>query len=182
MNTTCRHVLIAVGCLVVFGIFQVGCKPSQQTPAHVIDMHQQMKLQDPRPWPYQPVSMTFHPLSRFRIVDGVPSFVQIRIELSDRDGKPTRTDGHLVLEVQAVDDEIRQVSLDLTDPKINSEHWDDITMTYFIPLELALAPGDDEATRLIMEAYLVRQGVDEVLMDQLELVYEPPVSSEPEDS
>ena len=182
MNTTPRHAMLAVGCLVIPCMFQLGCDPSQKPPAHVIDMHQQMKIQDPRPWPYQPVSMTFHPLSRFRIVDGVPSFVQIRIELSDRDGKPTRTDGHLVLEVQAIDDEIRQVSLDLTDPKINSEYWDDITMTYFIPLELALAPDDDGATRLIMEAYLVRQGVDEVLMDQLELVYEPPVSSEPGDS
>ena len=91
-------------------------------------------------WPYWPQRVRVHPLTRLVTGDPAsPKVLEARIELLDPDGDTTKGVGALTLELRANEDGGRPVagwSIALDDPEVNRLHYDQVTRTYLMRLEL----------------------------------------------
>lgn len=95
-------------------------------------------------WPYAPVSIQVHPISRIKIDrDTGQPMVHARIEMLDPDGFSTRGPGNLTLILSGQsEDGVMLMSqtewnCDLTDPTNNRRYYDEVTRTYQAILELS---------------------------------------------
>ena len=93
---------------------------------------------DPQPrglsssvWPWAPVAVEFHGLSRFVDRDGVEK-LSLRLEFTDVDGDPVKFPGSVVFEVDPDTDldETWSFEFDLGQLETNAKHWDRVTSTY----------------------------------------------------
>lgn len=98
-------------------------------------------------WPFRPVAMSFHPLSRADSIDADTTLL-LRIDFLDADGDPVKAIGSLEVEVEtptAVPTS-RRWSFDLTDRAENRAHFDPVTLAYRLrlvsPWEVPPKPGD----------------------------------------
>ena len=117
------------------GSSQTGAAPNPPTPAAR------------EIWPYWPVRMRIHPLTRLsRDSDG--PVIDLRLEFFDDGGDTTRCSGEAIIELVALPEDpastaavvAMQWNLDLRDLQLNRTHFDDITRTYLIRLR----PGEGD--------------------------------------
>jgi len=107
---------------------------------------------DEMAWPFRPVAMSFHPLSRADSLDAATTIL-LRIDFRDADGDPVKAIGRLEIAVEATTatPPTRRWTFDLTDPEENRALFDPVTLAYRVrlksPWEAPPAPGD--AVRLI---------------------------------
>ena len=91
-------------------------------------------------WPYWPIQMRLHPLSRLAFEDDGRILVEARLEFFERDDNTTRAFGQVRLEVHDVDG-IRTSggqeswNIDLRDLETNRARFDDVIRTYLFRLE-----------------------------------------------
>lgn len=88
-------------------------------------------------WPWAPVAVEFHDLSRFVDRNGV-ELLSLRLEFRDVDGDPVKFPGMVTLEVdpEIEIDETWTFEYDLGQLDINATHWDRVTSTYRFELEV----------------------------------------------
>ena len=80
--------------------------------------------------------MRLHPLSRVVAIDDGLIF-EVRLELRDRDGDTTKGVGDLRVELdRARSGVVATWERDLTDLELNQLHYDDVTRTYLLRLEV----------------------------------------------
>ena len=99
-------------------------------------------------WPYWPVAMRIHPLTRLTN-DPLSSqaIVECRLEFTDSDGQTSRAVGQLT--VQLYPDGVTPTgsgametwNQDLRDPLANRQQYDDVTRTYLLRLQLTQPPA-----------------------------------------
>jgi len=98
-------------------------------------------------WPFRPVAMSFHPLSRADSVDAATSLL-LRIDFEDLDGDPVKAIGTLdiVVEAPTAVPDSRRWSFDLTNPDENRTLFDPVTLAYRVrlssPWDTPPRPGD----------------------------------------
>lgn len=98
-------------------------------------------------WPFRPVQMAFHPLSRADSRDAETSLL-LRIDFMDADGDPVKAIGTLEVAIEAATavPASNSWSFDLTDPIENRSLFDPVTLAYRIrlesPWEQPPRPGD----------------------------------------
>jgi hypothetical protein len=132
--------LVLAGAAVGLGLGPTnGCAPSN-TALRAIAESEQIPLGSADragDWPFWPATVRFFPLSR-----SVPSAaaggrsLELFVECLDADGHTTKASGHLVLELacpSAVPPSRRMV-IDLTDPAMNRDRWDEVTDSYRIDI------------------------------------------------
>lgn len=95
-------------------------------------------------WPYWPVLMHIHPLTRITIDRQSGSFLlEARAEFQDVDGSSSRAFGQVLLELsdRSARDDSEALSkvwtVDLRDLNTNATHFDAVTRTYLFRLELS---------------------------------------------
>ena len=94
-------------------------------------------------WPWVPTSMELHGLSRF-MIQNEEEILSLRVEFLDQDGDPTKYPGSLRIEIDPAgpdEDAESKYEFDLSDPRVNKEHWDHVSSTY----RFLLTPEWDEA-------------------------------------
>lgn len=99
-------------------------------------------ITDQRDWPFWPAQMRIYPV--VRIVNDLETgqvVIEARIEFKDQDGAVTKAIGELTVELYAAMESrtshlIDQWSLDLRDLAINRQHFDDVTRTYLLRMEI----------------------------------------------
>lgn len=98
-------------------------------------------------WPFRPVEMAFHPLSRADSVDAATTLL-LRIDFMDPDGDPVKAIGVLevVVEAPTATPMSRRWSFDLADPSENRALFDPVTLAYRLhlpePWDTPPMPGD----------------------------------------
>lgn len=98
-------------------------------------------------WPFRPVEMTFHPLSRADSADAATTLL-LRIDFRDPDGDPVKAVGvlEIVVEAPTATPTSRRWSFDLTDPAENRTLFDPVTLAYRLrlrsPWDTPPRPGD----------------------------------------
>jgi hypothetical protein len=117
-------------------------------------------------WPYWPVRMQIHPLTRITVDRKTGALVlEARVEFLDADGVSCRAFGQVLLELTDRDagDESDALSnvwtVDLRDESANATHFDAVTRTYLFRLELT----PDELPRQ-PELRIMYQGADGATM------------------
>ena len=111
-------------------------------------------------WPYWPAEMRIHPLTRLVIdTDTGETVIEVRIELLDIDGYTTRGCGQLRIDLHdalsgAPGQAMRTWELDLRDPAVNRNRYDDVTRTYMFPLdtEMQQLPEEPELRAYFLSA------------------------------
>jgi hypothetical protein len=94
---------------------------------------------EPVAWPFRPVEMRIHPLTRLATDEDEAVYLEVRIEFRDADGHTTRGLGELIVALHtgglgnALIDSWRQ---DLTDLSVNAQRFDDVTRTYLLRLRV----------------------------------------------
>ena len=83
---------------------------------------------EPTHWPFAPVSVRVHPLSRIAVDAAGKRQVELRIECRDLDGDSVRTIG--TLWVSLGNEGRAELEHDLGDPAVNQGDWDRVTRTY----------------------------------------------------
>jgi hypothetical protein len=113
--------------IALFGLlmlaFQAGCLGPQRPVEGV--------------WPWVPTEVEFHRLSRFVNRDGV-ELLSLRVEFRDVDGDPVKFAGTVLFKIEP-ESTLKQdwrFSFDLSNLKINAEHWDHVTSTYRFELKV----------------------------------------------
>ena len=89
-------------------------------------------------WPWVPVGIEVHGLSRF-IVQDDEEILSLRVEFLDQDGDPTKYPGLIRIEVDPAGsdkDVERTFEFDLGDPEVNRENWDHVSSMYRFLLSL----------------------------------------------
>ncbi|MBT8484267.1 MAG: hypothetical protein KJO43_01725 [Phycisphaerae bacterium] len=94
-------------------------------------------------WPYWPVRLRVHPLTRLVTnARGDAHLLEARIELFDRDDDGVKGVGQLAVELRAAGvsgtdgHAVAGWAVDLADPETNRLHFDQVTRTYLLRLEL----------------------------------------------
>jgi hypothetical protein len=92
-------------------------------------------------WPYWPVRLRIHPLSRIVRSAGAPLLIEARIEFLDQDDNTSRGFGQLRIDLYdgargALQKEQLQVNQDLRDLELNRRHFDVVTRTYLFRIEV----------------------------------------------
>lgn len=93
-------------------------------------------------WPFWPTGMRFHPLSRLVMNASTgEAIIEARLEFVDPEGATSKAWGQLTVEMYdaspAGDPTTQGVwSIDLTQPRINVDRFDDVTRTYLIRLQV----------------------------------------------
>lgn len=94
-------------------------------------------------WPFAPVSVRIHPLTRLRIDDRTERpVIEARVELLDVDGMTTRGLGFLTLMLGRsyqggiAPEDVIEWDCDLNDLSTNRLRFDDVTRTYLLRLDL----------------------------------------------
>lgn len=112
----------------------------------------QALITSPNDWPFWPTQMRIHPLTRL-VVDTETNrpMIEARIEFRDADNDPAKAVGELTVSLHAVrpagaigqgtdsDGFIANWRLDLRDLTLNNQHYDDVTRTYLLRMEVAAA-------------------------------------------
>ena len=119
MKKLLRFILIAAT-TAVGAIFMTSCSsPKQVGPKPVLH------------WAYAPAAIKVHPLSRF-ITDGN---LIVHIKLLDGDGYSCRGIGYLQINVSTTQNlGLGNKAVQLDDPVVNRDHFDNVTRTYRIPV------------------------------------------------
>jgi hypothetical protein len=93
-----------------------------------------------RPWPFRPVAMRIHPLTRLAAdsKSGVP-IIEARIELRDADGQVTRGVGkvRIALRLNRSNQVAQFWEFNLFDLDSNRDSYDSVTRTYRLVLPIA---------------------------------------------
>ncbi|MBG84016.1 MAG: hypothetical protein CMJ40_05645 [Phycisphaerae bacterium] len=135
-------VATAMACLV----HMVSCQPKSLVPGKL----PQGSIEQ---FPYRPVEISIHPLSRYWISPSGEMEIEARIEFLDRDGYPTRGIGRLELNLKDLDGKnVESWILPLSNFETNKSHFDRITRTYLIRLSL---PNQDVPTRARLKVDLI---------------------------
>lgn len=94
-------------------------------------------------WPYWPLSMRFHPLTRFVESEQENlTLLEARLEFADRDDDISKCYGVVTLRLYDLPvlgesgELLSSWEVDLRDLETNRGHFDDITQTYLIRLEV----------------------------------------------
>ena len=104
-------------------------------------------------YPYKPVEISIHPLSRYWISPSGEKEIEARIEFLDRDGYPTRGLGRLELSLKDMDGKnVESWILPLSNFETNKSHFDRITRTYLVRLSL---PNQDVPARARLTVDLI---------------------------
>ncbi len=114
-----------VGLAGLGGLF--GCS---STPAH---------SDNERAWPFRPVAMRIHPLTRFVEPDEFGPVIEVHLEFSDIDGYDTRAVGEVLLRLTArgsAEIEPLEWTIDLDNLALNTRHYRAVTRTYEIPVSV----------------------------------------------
>jgi hypothetical protein len=96
-------------------------------------------------WPYWPRSLRVHPLTRLMTEDRTGDLIlEVRVELFDVDGDTSKGAGVLTVELYDLGDERSEHLLadwvvDLADETKNRLHFDEVTRTYLLRLQLTPA-------------------------------------------
>ena len=91
-------------------------------------------------WPFWPVQMRLHPLSRLVVEEDGQILVEARLEFFEQDDNTTRAYGQVRLEVHDADgirtsDGQESWNIDLRDLETNRARFDDVIRTYLFRLE-----------------------------------------------
>lgn len=104
-------------------------------------------------YPYKPVEISIHPLSRYWISPSGEKEIEARIEFLDRDEYPTRGIGRLELSLKDMDgNNVESWILPLSNFETNKSHFDRITRTYLVRLSL---PNQDVPARARLTVDLI---------------------------
>lgn len=126
-----------------------------------------MPAPEPAHWPFAPVSVRVHPLSRIAVDAAGKREVELRIECRDVDGDSVRTIG--TLWVSLGNDARPELEHDLGDPRVNQADWDRVTRTYRrtlpIPQGFECTPGATLPVKVQL-----RLSADVLLSDQGSIV------------
>ena len=88
-------------------------------------------------FPYEPESISVHPLTRYWISESGDLEIEARIELLDRDNFPTRGIGRLELDLESQSGRrVETWVLKLDDLETNRKNFDVVTRTYLVRLSL----------------------------------------------
>jgi hypothetical protein len=115
---------------------------------------------EPPPWPFWPVRMRIHPLTRVAMDSGSEQLViEARLEFLDADGHTTRATGQVLFQLMNGPNESDDApprrawpEQDLRDLKVNRTRFDDVTSTYLFPIDV---DRDDLADGPELRAYFV---------------------------
>jgi hypothetical protein len=94
-----------------------------------------------REWPYWPRRMRIHPLTQFATNrDTGQLIIEARIEFFDEHGHTCKGVGQVLLDLHATgsgrnSEPLETWALDLVDPAVNYDHYDELTRTYLFRLE-----------------------------------------------
>ena len=91
-------------------------------------------------WPYWPLDMRVHPLTRL-VRDPDTVLIEARIEFLDREGHTTKCFGKLRLDLREGPDGGSEISVNewnvrLDEIETNRLHFDEVTRTYLLKLEI----------------------------------------------
>lgn len=115
-----------------------GCQPKSLVPG-------KLPAGSVEQYPYKPVEISIHPLSRYWISPTGEMEIEARIEFLDRDGYPTRGIGRLELSLKDLNGQnVESWILPLSNFETNKSHFDRITRTYLVRLSL---PNQDVPTK-----------------------------------
>jgi len=91
-------------------------------------------------WPFWPTSMSIHPLTRLTTEDQTGrTILEARIEFLDSQGNRSKAVGQMTLALYNANDRSQPVHVwaqDLLEPARNQQHFDVVTRTYLLRLEL----------------------------------------------
>ncbi len=108
----------------------IGCSPKSLVPG-------KLPTGSVEQYPYKPVEISIHPLSRYWISPTGEKEIEARIEFLDRDGYPTRGIGRLELSLKNLaGKDMESWILPLSNFDTNKSHFDRITRTYLVRLSL----------------------------------------------
>ena len=130
----------------------LGCQPAKRS------SNQTETVIEAADWPYAPVSIRVHPLSRIKFGpdNGKPQ-VQALIEFLDRDGISTRGLGTLRIILAGASNSGSHAEsrweCNLTDLDTNGQYYDEVTRTYMH--NLSLDEADDVPLEPSLHAILV---------------------------
>lgn len=148
--------MVQAKCLILLGLAAVltlGCETADRT--------DQQRARDSIAhtdlWPFWPTTMRIHPLTRVARDDetGHP-VVEVRVEFADPQGIASRASGTLTIEL--FDQTARGAAAinvwnrNLTDPVTNTRHFDDVTRTYLLRLQI---DPDRLPTHIALQAHFI---------------------------
>lgn len=91
-------------------------------------------------WPFWPRRMRIHPLSQIVTDrDSGQLLIEARVEFEDGDGQTAKAVGQVLLDLHGVrrgGDPVATWTVDLADLEVNRSHYDDLTRTYLVRLEI----------------------------------------------
>lgn len=117
-----------------------GCEPAQGTAMREMETGADERLEAEGGWPFWPVEMRLHPLSRLVVGPG-QRVLEARVEFTDEDDVTSRAYGQLRIDLhpEGQTGRTRPLStweIDLTDAERNRQHFDAVTRTYLLRLTL----------------------------------------------
>tara|TARA_B100001059_G_scaffold52970_4_gene46985 strand:+ start:7706 stop:8263 length:558 start_codon:yes stop_codon:yes gene_type:complete len=124
----------------------LGCPPKSLVPG-------KLPTGSIEQYPYKPVELSIHPLSRYWTSPSGEKEIEARIEFLDRDGYPTRGIGRLELSLKDLDGrDVESWILPLSNFETNKSHFDRITRTYLVRLSL---PNQDVPSKARLTVDLI---------------------------
>ena len=123
------------------GLLIAGCTPhdNQQTPLSPRGKRAN-DLNVTAIWPFWPTSMSIHPLTRLTTeAQTGRTILEARVEFLDSQGNRSKAVGQMTLALYNLNDRAMPIhvwSQDLLDPGRNQQHFDIVTRTYLMRLEL----------------------------------------------
>ncbi len=120
----------------------------------------------PVDWPFAPVSMRLHPLTRRIDMAGGSSLpsasgdrtqpidLEVRVELVDADGYETRSTGRLWLDMTVGGQQWTVGPIELDDARVNRDTWEAITRTYRVGVSLPPAATPETGAVVSIRASL----------------------------
>jgi len=139
----------------LFVLIGTGCESGGNAWPAATSVFQQDDVAEENPtWPYWPVHMRIHPLTR--VISGEADgeiLIEARLEMLDRDDIPTRGVGRVGFELIAdgrVNDAEPPIAwdMDIRDTAKNLQHYDDVTQTYLFRLEMDRSQFPEKAELL----------------------------------
>jgi hypothetical protein len=121
------------------GTWLLGCQPPETSGGEMIRAGEAGREVIEDGWPYWPVEIRLHPLSRLVVAPG-QRVLEARVEFMDADGISSRAHGRLRIDLhpEAQRGLSRPKStweVDLRDLERNYRHFDPVTRTYLLRLE-----------------------------------------------
>ena len=119
-------------------------KDDGRVPAAWTDIAANASTDESASWPFWPVKMRIHPLTRVAMDGNSQQLViEARLEFLDADGHTTKAIGQVLFQLMADADELDDApplrawpEQDLRDLKINRTRFDDVTSTYLFPIDV----------------------------------------------